>query len=104
MGKSFHLQAQSGSHEVSYSARVYLIDLQKGMGQDKSTNTWTRVCFPEKKSSYVSSASLRDGRELPPGSHLRQQTPKKGRRHEKSYPCNDKEHPFPVVRSAHMQL
>ena len=76
-GKSFHLQAQSGTHEVSYSARVYLIDLQKGMGQDKKTKTWTRVCFCEMKSSYVSSASLRGGRESPPGSRLRQQALKR---------------------------
>jgi hypothetical protein len=49
LGKSFHLQAPSGSHEVSSSSRVYLIDLQKGMGQDKKTKTWTRVSFPKKK-------------------------------------------------------
>jgi hypothetical protein len=35
IGKSFHLKAKSGSYEVSYSSRVYLIDFQKGMGQDK---------------------------------------------------------------------
>ena len=77
IGKSFHLQATSGPHEVSSSARVYLIDYQKGMGQDKKTKTWTRVCFHEKKPTYVSSASSRDGRESPLGSHLRQQAPKK---------------------------
>ena len=33
-GKSVHLQAPSGSHEVSSSSRVYLIGLQKGIGHD----------------------------------------------------------------------
>ena len=49
IGKSVHLQAPSGSHEVSSSPRVYLIDVQKGMGQDKKTKTWTRVSSPKKK-------------------------------------------------------
>ena len=34
LGKSVHLQAPSGSHEVSSSSRVYLIGLQKGIGHD----------------------------------------------------------------------
>jgi hypothetical protein len=77
IGKCFHLQAQSGFHEVSYSSRVSLIDFQKGMGQDKKTKTWTRVFFRVMKSSYVGSASLRGGRESPPDSRLRQQALKR---------------------------
>ena len=31
------------------------------MGQDKKTNTWTRVRIPEKKASYISSVSSEVG-------------------------------------------
>ena len=37
-GKSFHLQAKAGPHEVLNSSRVYLIGCQKGTVQDKQTN------------------------------------------------------------------
>jgi hypothetical protein len=102
LGKSFHLKAKSGSYEVSYSSRVYRIDLQKGMGQDKKTKTWTRVCFPQKKSSYVGSASLRNEKwaRIAARQPSAPASPKKGRLHEKSYQCNDQEHPIPVARDA----
>jgi hypothetical protein len=63
IGKSFHLKAKAGTHEVLYSQRVYLIDFQKGTVQDKngrseqrdsSTCQCTAVCALASCSAPVS--------------------------------------------------
>ncbi len=63
IGKSVHLKAKAGTHEVLYSQRVYLIDFQKGTVQDKngrseqrdsSTCQCTAVCALASCSAPVS--------------------------------------------------